>query len=151
MKIRRLEHNEEIPFELLLLADPSKDNVMNYVQQGDCYITEADDQIIGIYVLSAAKQGSVELMNIAVKEEMQGRGIGKRLVFDAIKRARNQGYRKIEVGTGNSSIMQLYFYQKVGFRITGIEKDFFLRNYEEDIFENGIQCTDMIRLSKELK
>ena len=44
----------------------------------------------------------------------------------------------------NSSI------QKCGFRITGIDIDFFIRCYQEEIFENGIQCRDMIRLTQYL-
>lgn len=36
------------------------------------------------------------------------------------------------------------------FRITGIDRDFFIRHYDEEIFENGIQVIDMIRLSQDL-
>lgn len=67
--------------------------------------------------------------------------------MDAIEQAKREGYQKIEIGTGNSSIHQLALYQKCGFRITGIDQDFFIRNYEEEIYENGIQCRDMIRLT----
>lgn len=56
----------------------------------------------------------------------------------------------MEIGTGNSSIAPLILCQKCGFRITGIDRDFFIRHYSEEIFENGIQCKDMIRLSKDL-
>ncbi len=34
--------------------------------------------------------------------------------------------------------------------MTGIDKDFFVRHYEEAIFENGIQVVDMVRLSQDL-
>ncbi len=70
--------------------------------------------------------------------------------MDAIEVAKSKGYRTIEVGTANSSIGQLAFYQKCGFRITGVDKDFFVRHYPEEIFENGIQCRDMVRLSQNL-
>ncbi|MED2175925.1 GNAT family acetyltransferase, partial [Bacillus thuringiensis] len=33
---------------------------------------------------------------------------------------------------------------------TSVDKDFFLRNYNEEIYENGIQCMDMIRLTQNL-
>ena len=32
----------------------------------------------------------------------------------------------------------------------GIDFDFFTRHYSEAIFENGIKCRDMIRLSRDL-
>ena len=70
--------------------------------------------------------------------------------MNAIEVAKSKGFKTIEVGTGNSSIEQLALYQKCGFRITGVDLDFFIRHYSEEIYENGIQCRDMIRLSKDL-
>lgn len=67
-----------------------------------------------------------------------------------LKQPKKNGYKTIEIGTGNSSIGQLVLYQKCGFRITGVDIDFFVRHYQEEIFENGIQCRDMIRLSQDL-
>ncbi|MNW16937.1 putative N-acetyltransferase YvbK [compost metagenome] len=46
--------------------------------------------------------------------------------------------------------MQLYLYQKCGFRIVGVDVDFFVRHYEEAIEENGIPCRDMIRLAMDI-
>ena len=89
-------------------------------------------------------------MNIAVAEKHHGQGIGKILVLDAIQKAKDKGFKVIEVGTGNSSVGQLALYQKCGFRITGVDKDFFKIHYDEEIVENGIACIDMIRLAKQL-
>ncbi|RIO99278.1 GNAT family N-acetyltransferase, partial [Staphylococcus gallinarum] len=52
--------------------------------------------------------------------------------------------------TGNSSIGQLAFYQKAGFRIVAVEMNYFVNNYEDPIYENGILCRDLIRLVKKL-
>lgn len=76
--------------------------------------------------------------------------IGIILLNYAIEKAKSSGYKKILIGTGNSSINQLYLYQKVGFRITSIKADFFTENYNKPIVENGIECRDMIILTKEL-
>lgn len=150
MLIRKLNQNEEPPMELLLLADPSRQLVEANLRKGECYISEYDGQIIGVYVLLPKTQQTVELVNIAVAESHQGRGIGKKLIQNAIETAKRMGFKTIEVGTGNSSIGQLALYQKCGFRIIDIDKDFFIRSYTEAIFENGIQCRDMIRLSKDI-
>ncbi|EAO51681.1 IAA acetyltransferase [Bacillus thuringiensis serovar israelensis ATCC 35646] len=91
-----------------------------------------------------------EIINIAVSEKEQGKGYGKYLLGFAIDYAKKEEYKTIEIGTGNSSLMQLGLYQKCGFRITSVDKDFFLRNYNEEIYENGIQCMDMIRLTQNL-
>lgn len=150
MQIRKLNINEAPPIDLLLLADPSLPLVKEYLNTGDCYVAEYNKEIIGVYVLLSKSPETIELINIAVSESAQGKGIGKQLILDAIQRSIVKGYQTIEVGTGNSSIGQLALYQKCGFRITSIDRDFFTRHYKEDIFENGIWCRDMIRLSQQL-
>lgn len=150
MNIRKLNIGENPPMELLLLADPSKNIVEEYVNRGECYVAERDQEIVGVYVLLPTRPKTVELVNIAVVKEEQGRGIGKQLVMNAIQVAKTKGFKKMEIGTGNSSIGQLALYQQCGFRIIGIDIDFFMKYYPEDIFENGIQCKDMIRLSQDL-
>ncbi|MDN9012759.1 GNAT family N-acetyltransferase [Brevibacillus laterosporus] len=150
MKIRMIHESEDLPMELLLLADPSERLVKEYVARGQCYIMEQDGRIIGTYVLIPTRPETVELVNVAVDEELHGKGYGKQLVLHAIERARLNHYKTIEIGTGNSSVVQLALYQKCGFRMTHIDKDFFIRHYDEPIFENGIQCMDMVRLSQDL-
>lgn len=150
MDIQTLQANDEAPIDLLLLADPSKEQVEKYLEQGQCYIAKEAENITAVYVLQPISPGIIELKNIAVGEAEQGKGIGKQLISHAIKTARFQGYHTIEVGTGNSSIGQLALYQKCGFRITEVDKDFFMKHYDEKIVENGIVCRDMIRLAMEL-
>ncbi len=150
MNIRKLPSDEKAPFDLLLLADPSIEIIEDYLKRGDCYIAEKDGRVVGAYILLPTRPKTVELVNIAVVEEEQGGGIGKQLVMDALHKARTTGYHTVEVGTGNSSIGQLALYQKCGFRIVGVDHDFFLRHYNDAIYENGIQCKDMIRLSQDL-
>lgn len=150
LNIRKRYDDEKPPMSLLLLADPSKDAIIGYLERGACYIAEKDNKVIGVYVLAPMEKGKVELKNVAVSEEVQGAGIGKQLVLHAVKTARDNGFTEIEVGTGNSSINQLALYQKCGFRISRIIHDFFVKHYDEEIFENGIQCRDMIMLGQKL-
>lgn len=150
INIRMIEENETIPYSILLLADPSKYVIENYIDRGMCYVAEINGDIIGVYVLIWTRPLTMELVNIAVKEDEQGKGIGKALVLDSIRRARDYGAKVLEVGTGNSSLKQLGLYQKCGFRIVGVDKDFFTKHYQEEIIEEGIRCVDMIRLSIEI-
>ncbi|WP_050180203.1 GNAT family N-acetyltransferase [Domibacillus robiginosus] len=150
MNIRLLQPGEKPPYSLLLLADPSRHLVEQYVSRGRCFLFEKGKEVIGVYVLLPTSPRTIELVNIAVKKSCQGNGFGKRLIAHAIEQARGEGYRTIEVGTGNSSFAQLALYQKCGFSITGIDHGFFLRHYEEAILENGVQCRDMVRLAREL-
>lgn len=150
LHIRLLGKDENPPMDLLLLADPSQEVVENYIHRGLCFVGERNKQIIGEYVLIHTRPHVIELVNLAVAEEHQDRGIGKQLVLHAIETARSMGNKSIEVGTGNSSVGQLAFYQKCGFRIVGVDLDFFTLHYSNPIYENGIQCRDMIRLALHL-
>lgn len=145
--IRSIKRKEEIPWNLLLLADPSKTAIEKYIHESDIYLALINDKTVGVYVLSSISPDVFELKNVAVEEKLQGKGIGKKLVLDAISKAGDKKARRIEVGTGNSSLSQLALYQKCGFRIIGVEKDFFVKNYRREIVENGIKCLDMVRLA----
>ncbi|WP_066190537.1 MULTISPECIES: GNAT family N-acetyltransferase [Gracilibacillus] len=148
--ITLIENGEDLPMHLLLLADPSERLVDQYVRRGECYVLEENRQTIGVYILLPTRPDTVEIVNVAVDPAYQGQGRGKKLVLHAIETARQQGYHTVEIGTGNSGVQQLALYQKCGFRMTSIDRDFFLRHYDEPIMENGIQVVDMVRLSLDL-
>lgn len=136
----------QYPMELLLLADPEEQAIQAYITRSKCYVKELDGKTVGTYVLLPTRPHTVEIMNIAVEETLQGKGIGQQLLQHALQTSKELGYKIMEIGTGNSSIAQLYLYQKYGFRIVGIDKDYFTRHYDEPIFENGLPCRDMVRL-----
>lgn len=150
LQIKKLNDHDTIPYDLLLLADPSMEAIHDYIHRGNAYIAYMNHVIVGIYVLIRTRPLTLELVNIAVREEYQDKGIGRRLVQSAIDMARKEKAKVLEVGTGNSSIGQLALYQKCGFRIIGIDRDFFKKHYKEKIIENGIECKDMIRLAVDL-
>ena len=137
----------QLPRDLLLLADPSPDMVETYIQSGWGFLARCRGEAIGEALVCPLSPRVVELVNLAVAPHWQGRGIGKLLILAVAEDARKKDMRSISLGTGNSSLDQLAFYQKCGFRLVGVERDFFLRNYSAPIYENGIQCWDMIRLS----
>ncbi|MBN2214830.1 MAG: GNAT family N-acetyltransferase [Bacteroidales bacterium] len=149
--IRIVDNREEIPFDLLYLADPSKEQIEKYIYHSALYEACINNKIIGCYVLSQINNRTIEIKNIAVAKEYQKQGIGKLLLKDAIKRSKSKGSEIIVICTGNSSLDQLYLYQKAGFRITDIIKDYFVHNYKERIWENGIQCKDRLVLTLDLK
>ncbi|MEO8405411.1 MAG: GNAT family N-acetyltransferase [Chitinophagaceae bacterium] len=150
IEIRKLGGYEIIPYELLLLADPDQQVIDKYIDDSEIYVTELENKIIGVYVLYSPDQHTVEIKNIAVEEKYQGRGIGKMMIDDAMQVSKNKNYTTLLVGTGNSSISQLAFYQKQGFEIFDIKKNFFVDNYSEPIIEDGIACKHMIMLTKKL-
>ncbi|EIT84228.1 GNAT family acetyltransferase [Fictibacillus macauensis ZFHKF-1] len=146
LTITPLSPTDETPLSLLLLADPSIKKVRASLAQGTCYLARLQDKTIGCLVLVPLSQQTIEIMNIAVDPTYHRQGIGTQLLAYAKTMVQREGYATLEVGTGNSSIGQLAFYQKAGFRMVDIQPDFFLLHYDEPIIENGILCRDMIRL-----
>jgi len=155
LTVRFIGADEPAPWDLLLLADPARERVQAYLAQGRCYLAFLETELVGEFVLLhtaspglSSRGGTWELTNIAVAPRYQGQGWGKKLVQAAIAQARELGAAVIEVGTGNSSLSQLALYQKCGFRIVGVERNFFTHGlYDGEIVENGIRCLDMIRLA----
>ena len=59
---------------------------------------------------------------------------------------------RVVVGTGNSGIGQLAYYQRCGFRLWKIERNFFNseRGYPDGLEENGIPLRDMVWMDQDL-
>ena len=72
-----------------------------------------------------------------------------RVVLDTL---RGCGVRRVIVGTASSSIGPLAFYQKVGFRLFEIERDYFRedRGYPLGLQEAGIPVRDMVWMDQGL-
>ncbi|MCC6943715.1 MAG: GNAT family N-acetyltransferase, partial [Thermomicrobiales bacterium] len=107
---------------------------------------------VGIVLAIPLGPGEVELKAVAVDQRQHNRGLGTRmlaLVLDDLKR---RGFSRVVVGTGNSGIGQLAFYQKAGFRLLKIERDFFSpeRGYPEGMEENGIPLRDMVWMEQSI-
>ncbi|MBI0578657.1 GNAT family N-acetyltransferase [Neobacillus cucumis] len=135
--------------DYLLLADESEEVVKEYIYDGEMFTICQDGICIGVALFISLANQIVELKNIAIVEEYRGRGVGKQVVIKAYRLYQSMGLQKMIVGTANSSIANIVFYQKVGFRMVEIKKDFF-KKYSTPIFENGIRALDMVMFEKEL-
>jgi len=136
----------DAPMELLLLADPSEDKVRSYLSGSRCFVASRGAVLVGACVVQPRGAGTHEVMSIAVPPAHQKSGYGTALLKWVIAFYRSAGARQLEVGTGTFGY-QLAFYQRQGFRVTSIDPDFFVRNYPEPIFEDGIRLFDMLRLT----
>jgi ribosomal protein S18 acetylase RimI-like enzyme len=148
--IESLEEKNKAPMDLLLLADPSEEMIREYTSRGECYVARSNDEIVGVLILLKTRPHTMEIMNVAVQQEAQNKGVGRRLIRHAIAEAKHAGAKTVEIGTGNPGVQQMLLYQKCGFRIVGVEFDYFRNINRERIYENGIECRDMIRLRMDL-
>lgn len=150
INIEETQETQEIPLDLLLLADPCEEMINQYLHTGICFIAKDSDKIVGVLIMLKTRPMTMEIMNIAVREEFQNKGIGRQLINKAIEKAKRENIRILEIGTGNPGVIQMLLYQKCGFRIVGVDFDYFRIHYKEKMVENGIEIRDMIRLKMEL-
>ncbi|WP_035024426.1 GNAT family N-acetyltransferase [Enterovibrio calviensis] len=138
-----------VPPSLLLEADPSASSIASYLLDSWCCVALKNKQIIAACVLKQTDTDVAELFNIAVSPECQGNGWGTGLLKYAIQFTRRKKIKRLEIGTGTFGY-QLAFYQRMGFRASEVVTNHFLENYDEPIWENGVQHKDMLRLYLDL-
>jgi GNAT superfamily N-acetyltransferase len=78
-----------------------------------------------------------------VADGSRGRGIGRRALAFAARWAREAGADRLTVGTADSSLDAIRFYERVGFGRSGVRPAFF-DAYPEPIWEDGVRARDMI-------
>jgi GNAT superfamily N-acetyltransferase len=112
------------------------------------YRADLDGVLVGAATMQW-RDDPCEIMELAVAPDRHSQGIGRAIVAGLIDEARRRGKSAVLVGTANSSIGNIAFYQKVGFRMDNVRKDYF-RYYREPHYEDGIQIRDMIVFRYEL-
>lgn len=149
MDITIKEINQNYPLSLLLSADPDIKKIEKYLNKGRCFGAFHNDVVVGEYVLKDKKDGSAEIMNIAVEERYQKQGIAKILLTDAIARTAKDGFNTLEIATGKDSFQER-LYASVGFFVYETDEGYFTREYQEKIIEDGVELTDLVRMRLKL-
>ena len=75
-----------------------------------------DDRLLGCCLLTRMDAFTVRLRQMAVPNNMQGKGVGRALMIFAENIARDLGYRKLCMHARQTAVG---FYQKLGYSITG--------------------------------
>ena len=77
-----------------------------------------DEKMLGCCMLIRVDKSTVRLRQMAVLNNLQGKGIGRALMQFAENIARDRGYRKIIMHARKSAIG---FYEKLGYQVSGNE------------------------------
>jgi predicted GNAT family N-acyltransferase len=77
-----------------------------------------DDRLLGCCLMTRMDANTVRLRQMAVPNNMQGKGIGRALMIFAENIARDLGYRKLCMHARTTAVG---FYQKLGYSINGQE------------------------------
>ena len=77
-----------------------------------------EEQILGCCMLVEEEAGTVRLRQMAVLNNLQGKGIGRALMTFAENLARDRGYKKLTMHARKHAIG---FYEKMGYKVAGSE------------------------------
>ena len=134
--------------DFLLEADPSEELVSEYLKNGELFVLTYKEDVVCTAVVTKIDEDTVELKNIATSKKYRGQGYGKKMIkylFDNYK----QKYEKMIVGTTENNIP---FYVKQGFdKYEKTIKNYFIDNYDEEIWDGNLHCIDMYYYLKDLK
>ena len=147
MVIRRIDEDRKRYLGLLLLGDEEERMIDRYLECGDMYVLD-DCGVKGECVVTDEGDGILEIRNIAVCPEAQGRGYGRSLI-EFIENEYAATHSILQVGTGDSPLT-VPFYEKCGFIRSHSIKGFFTDNYSHPIFEGGVQLVDMVYFRKHI-
>ena len=147
MEFMEVKENKKQFLPLLLLADEQENMIDRYIDRGTMYVVN-DNGIKCECVVTDEGKGILEIKNIATDPEYHGKGYGRALI-DFVAAKYKGKYSILQVGTGDSP-STISFYEKCGFTRSHSIKNFFIDNYDHEIYECGVQLVDMIYLQKKL-
>ncbi len=80
------------------------------------YAARVDGHLVGAAVVCWNQSAASEILYIAVAEQERGKGYGKSIIAAVRAELPGRGSGSLLVGTANSSLENIAFYQKCGFR-----------------------------------
>ena len=106
-----------------LVAEIAAAFVQNFDRKRErCWIAEMDGEPVGSVFVVKDTKTTAKLRLLIVDPKARGRGLGKRLVEEAIRFAREKGYRRLALWTQSNLAAARGIYRAAGFRKVKEEK-----------------------------
>lgn len=146
MEIKRIIENKDDFMDLLLLGDEQENMIKKYIYIGDLFALY-DNDLKTVSVVTRKDNETYEIKNLSTYEKYHGKGYGTHMLQHIIEEYKNK-CKRLLLGTGDISRV-LSYYKKFGFVYSHTIKNFFVDNYDHEMFEDGKQLVDMIYLKLE--
>ena len=125
MALRQIDHNTELYWKMVALRDQilrqplglsfTKEELEKEKNEILLACIE-DEEILGCCMLINEKPEELRLRQMAVKNNLQGKGIGESIMFFAEKIARDKGFTKMTMHARDTAVG---FYEKFGYKVVG--------------------------------
>jgi len=107
-----------------LVAQIVADFVKNYDRKKErCWVAERDGENIGCVFLVKESKQVARLRLLIVLPKARGLGVGKRLVDECTRFARQAGYKKIVLWTNSVLVAARGIYEKAGYKLVKAENN----------------------------
>ncbi|MCI8670362.1 MAG: ribosomal protein S18-alanine N-acetyltransferase [Lachnospiraceae bacterium] len=93
--------------------------------QNSLFLVYEDNQEIIGYIGMYLIIDEADITNIAVSEIHRGKGYGKQLLQEAVKRIFAEGYQALTLEVRKSNCPAICLYERAGFQIEGERKNFY--------------------------
>jgi GNAT superfamily N-acetyltransferase len=111
-----MEYGWDETFEALV-AGVVADFINNFdAKRERCWMAEMNGEIVGSVFVVKKSDEVAKLRLLIVDPKARGLGIGKRLVEECIRFARQRGYKKMTLWTNSVLLAARHIYQSVGFQ-----------------------------------
>ncbi len=91
-----------------------------------CQVYEQYDELVGYSIVSTGREvGEAHILNLCVRPESQGRGIGRWILQRIVEQARSFGCRQVLLEARPSNRVALRLYRSTGFEQVGRRKGYY--------------------------
>jgi NAD(P)H-dependent FMN reductase/GNAT superfamily N-acetyltransferase len=136
---------------LFELAEDSAVELDSYLQAGRVLTACLGSEVVGhLQLVDGTRAGDVEIKSMAVRPDLQRRGVGAQLLQAAVELARQERLTRVVVATAAADVGNLRFYQRQGFRLSEVERDAFTtaNGYPAGLRVDDIELRDRVWLDR---